>query len=171
MTSQSIFSLNEAEFQNIDVRLKPFLKGWKLTEEYENQHVEIPGTWDSAIFPFRYFVVVKKPGDQNYKEDQSQNEICLCLWAGWRKYHNEYGWQVYDDECEIVLWISRKAVLDTTQKKVSAEIFKTGGAPMKLFFHDKLVTDFKKKEGGWFPKIINLDKVWIEDITSFLPHV
>lgn len=90
----------------------------------------------TQIFPFRYFEVVKKPSDHNYREDESENEKCLCLWAGWRG---------YDDECEIILWIRGKAAQDTTQKKVSAEIFKTGGAPIKLFYKGKLVTDFKKR--------------------------
>jgi len=148
----SIFSLNDNDYHNIDERLKPFLQGWKLIEEYRNQTVYMPGTWNSEIFPFRYFEVIKKPNDPNYHEDESENEKCLCLWAGWRG---------YDDECEIVLWIYGKSVADTTQKKVSAEIFKTGGAKMKLFYKDKLVTDFTKRT---LFTTRNLDKVWIEDM-------
>lgn len=152
MTSSLVSIDDDTKFHGIDERLKPFLQGWKLIEEYRNQTVQIPGTWNSEIFPFRYFEVIKKPGDLNYREDESENEKCLCLWAGWRG---------YDDECEIVLWIRGKAVTDINQKKVSAEIFKTGGAKMKLFYKDKLVTNFIKP--GWFNPT-NLDKVWIEDM-------
>ena len=90
MTSPPIFSLKEADFQNIDERLRPFLQGWKLIEEYSNQTVQMPGTWNSEIFSFRYFEVVKKPGDLNYREDESENEKCLCLLAGWRGYDDEW---------------------------------------------------------------------------------
>ena len=57
----SKFSLDVKEYQDIDSRLKPFLKGWKVVQNYKNQKVTIPGTWDSDIFPVKYFEVIKKP--------------------------------------------------------------------------------------------------------------
>ena len=156
----SIFSLKLADYQNIDVRLKPFLNDWYAVETYNGQRVEFPGTWDSKIFPYRYFEVVKKPGDPNYNPSESENEKCLCMWAGWKE-ANDSG--AYDDELDIRLWMRGKDVLDTTKKKVSAEIFKTAGAPITLKFKNKLVTEFK---GSFLNP--NLDKIWIDDMTKFL---
>ena len=150
MPANSILSVNESDYSGIDSRLKPFLKGWKIAEIYKGQTVNLPPDWNSAIFPFRYYEVIKNPGDFNYNADESENEICLSLWAGWKG---------YDDECEINLWITGKAVLDKTQTKISAEIYKTSGADMKLFYNNKLVTNFK----SWLYK---LDKVWTEDISK-----
>jgi len=160
MTSSSIFSLKLSDYQNIDVRFKPFLNGWYAEEVYKGTIVKFPGTWNSKIFPYRYFEVFKKPGDPNYNLSESENEKCLCMWAGWKE-DNDSG--AYDDELDIRLWITGKDVLNTTKKKVSAEIFKTGGAPITLKFKDKLVIKFK---GGFLNP--NLDKVWIDDMTSFL---
>lgn len=150
-----IFSLNPADYDKIDQRFDKYLKGWKLVEYYKGDMVVIPDDWKSDIFPYRYFEVVKKPGDVNFRPDEQENEKCLCLWAGWKG---------YDDECDIRLWIRGKNVLDTTKTKVSAEIFKTGGAPMKLFFNDILVTNFTKRL-SWFG-LCAIDKFWIDDLSS-----
>ena len=165
MTSSSIFSLKLSDYQNIDERFKPFLNGWYAEEVYNRKIVKFPGTGKSKIFPYRYFEVIKEPGDENYNPDEpeSDNEKCLCLWAGWKE-ENDSG--AYDDEVDIRLWIRKKAVLDTTKKKVSAEIFKTAGSPITLKFKNKLVTNFK---GGFLNP--NLDKVWIEDMNRYLVQV
>jgi len=75
----SKFSLDENDYNNIDPRMKPFLKGWKVIQNYKGQKVTIPGTWDSGIFPVKYFEVIKKPGDPNYPGNDDENEIGLTL--------------------------------------------------------------------------------------------
>lgn len=148
MTARFVFSLQESDYESIDTRLKPFIKGWQVIEQYKGRTVYIPPDWKSSVFPYRYFEVVKTPSDDNYSPDESENEICLCLWAGWKG---------YDDEVDIRLWIRGKAVLDKSQSKVSAEIFKTSGAPMKLYYNGKLITDFRSF-------ICTKDKIWIDSL-------
>ena len=145
------------EFKNkVDDRIKPFLNGWQLKTLYEGTSVNIPGHSNSSFDPIKYFQVVKKPGDPFYREDQRDNEIGLTLWAHWPG---------FDHECEVNLFIQGKGVLDKSNYKISAEILKTGGADMKLYFNNKLVTDFKEKT--WFSSITK-DKVWISSLQRFL---
>lgn len=158
----AIFSLKRSDYQNIDGRLKPFLTGWRAVETYKGKKVEFPGTWNSEIFPYRYFEVIKEPGSPNYDPSETENEKCLCLWAGWKE-ANDSG--AYDDELDIRLWIRGKDVLNTTKNKVSAEIFKTAGAPISLYFKNKLITNFTKKQ---LFGASESTKTWIEDITKFL---
>ena len=135
--------------------LKQFLKGWKLVENYKDKTVTIPGTWDSDIYPYKYFKVIKEPKDPNYKPNNEEDEICLCL---------ECGWPGYDAECIIQLFIRGRDV-KKSYPTISVEILKSGGAPMKLYYYDNLITDFTQKVGGWgcSHKIENA-KVWVEDI-------
>lgn len=145
------------EFESkVDDRIKPYLKDWQLKTIYKGTKVGIPGHPDSSFDPIKYFQVVKKPGEPFYREDEEENEIGLTLWAHWPG---------YDHECEVNLLIQGKGVLDKTNYRIGAEIVKTGGATMKLYFRDKLVTDFTHKIWyGSSPK----DKVWINDMKQFL---
>lgn len=142
--------------QKVDERMKSFLTGWQLKTIYEGTSVDIPGHSNSSFDPVKYFQVVKKPGEPFYREDQRDNEIGLTLWAHWPG---------YDHECEVNLFIQGKGVLDKKNFKISAEILKTGGAEMKLYHNNKLVTDFKEKR--WTGTIVK-DKVWIPDMKQFL---
>ena len=137
-----------SDFDGIDSRLKPYLTDWKLVENYKGKIVEIPGDWNSEFYPVKYFHVVKEKGDVNSGE--AENEIGLTLEGGWRG---------YDSEVIVNLLIRSKDVLNDTNK-VSAEILKAGGASMKLYWRDTLVTDFRNN--GWFRN--PLDKVWIKNL-------
>lgn len=138
----------------IDTRLLPFLDGWLLREVYHNDIVEIPGHPGSSFDPIKYFQVVKKPGEPFYSESERDNEIGLTLWAHWKG---------YDHECEVNLFVAGKDVL-SGRNKVSAEILKTGGAKMELYWNNDLITTFQQRV--WFDTK-TLDKVWIDDITIF----
>jgi len=138
------------DFKNIDIRLKKYLKDWKLEENYKGKTVEIPGDWDSEFYPTKYFSVIKEEGEPNYDPTEAENEIGLTL---------EGGWKGYDSEVIVNLLIIGIDVLNKVDK-VSAEILKSGGASMKLYHKGKLITDFKSK--GWFSHPI--DKVWIEKL-------
>lgn len=154
-TISSFPSIDEFE-DKIDERIKPFLKDWQLKTIYEGTSVDIPGHSNSRFDPIKYFQVIKKPGEPFYREDQRDNEISVTLWAHWPG---------YDHECEVNLFIQGKGVMDKNNYKISAEILKTGGANMKLYFKNKLVTDFKEK--AWFSSIAK-DKIWIDDMKLFL---
>lgn len=157
MATKSIFSLDPNEFTNqIDPRIIPFSTGWSAIEMQDQTRIDIPDTWNSEFFPFRYFEVIKEPADANYDPSESQNEICLSIMGGWKG---------YDEEIFISLWITKKDVLDKTQKKVSAEIYKHAGNPIQLFFNGKLVTDFKT-----MPSSLGTQNdprfLWIDDMNS-----
>jgi|SRR3989344_577637 len=156
----NIFSLNQADYAIIDNRMKPFLAGWSAIEQYKGVEVKFPGTWNSSIHAYKYFEVIKKPGDPNYKPSEEENEIGLCLWAGWKQNDNK---AASDDEIDIRLFIVGRNVLSESTK-VSAEIHKLAGAPIKLYYKNKLVTDFTKS--GWIKT--QVDKVWIDDMRKFL---
>ncbi len=144
------------DFNNIDRRLKKYLTDWKLVENYKGKIVEIPGDWDSKFYPTKYFSVIKEEGEPNYDPTEAENEIGLTL---------EGGWEGYDTEIIVNLLIIGIDVLDKVDK-VSAEILKSGGAEMKLFHKDKLITNFKSK--GWFP--CSMDKIWIENLNDRLKN-
>lgn len=137
----------QADIDRIDPRIKKHLDGWQLYETYKGQNVKIPSDWNSEVFPYKYCEVYKDANSPNPGEEE--NEIQLYLSCGWRG---------YDDEVVIVLMIVGKNVLDGTNK-VSAEIHKMSGAPMKLYKNNKLITDFTKQS---FWRKEQLDKVWIE---------
>jgi len=168
--NRSKFSLDINYYADIDSRLQPFLKDWKVNEFYKEKTVTIPGTWNAEIFPVKYFEVIKELGESNYDPSGAENEIGLTLWAGWKEYDNS---GAYDHEIEINLFIIGKDVTDEKDYKISAEIIKAGGADMKVFFKEKLVTDFtiqQQKKVWWMIEIIksNVDKVWIHDMRNFL---
>jgi len=149
MPSHTISSYPKLEeFKDIDPRLLKYLTNWKLIENYKGKVVEIPGDWNSEFYPVKYFHVVKDKGDVNSGE--AENEIGLTLEGGWRG---------YDSEVIVNLLIRGKDVLNDTNR-VSAEILKSGGASMKLYWNDGIITDFREK--GWFRKPIN--KVWIDNL-------
>ena len=138
------------DISKIDVRLRRFLSNWQVTEYYKGKVVKIPDTWNSEIYPYKYFEVYKNQGDDNAGEEE--NEIQLYLSCGWRG---------YDDEVVIVLMIQGKNVLDQANNKVSAEIYKFGGACMKVEYDGTLITNFTKQEYWWKRPV---DKVWIEKL-------
>ena len=163
----SKFSLDVNDYEDIDSRMKPFLRGWKVTQNYKGKKVTIPDTWDSDIFPVKYFQIIKKSGDPNYPGDESEDEIGLTMWAGWKEDDNS---GCYDHEVEINLFILGRDVKDKTLYKVGAEVFKTGGAEMVLYYNNKKVTDFTQiKDGGWWRKKIktSLDKIWVSDMKRY----
>jgi len=136
-----------SDIAKIDMRLRRRMNSWQVTEYYKGKVVRIPDTWNSEIYPYKYFEVYKNEGDDNAGEEE--NEIQLYLSAGWRG---------YDDEVIIVLMIQGKNVL-SGKDHVSAEIYKFGGAGMKVEYNNKLITDFKKQVYWWKePK----DKHWVE---------
>ena len=166
----SKFSLDINDYNDIDSRLKPFLKNWQIKQNYKGKIVNIPNTWDSDVFPVKYFLEIKEPGEPNYNPSYSEDEIGLTLWAGWKEDDNSGS---YDHEVEINLFIMQKDVHDQTNYKVAAEILKAGGAKMEVYFKNKLVTDFLKTEYRrvwWTVETFKtyLDKIWIEDMRKFL---
>jgi len=136
-----------ADLDIIDPRIKRRMLWWQVTEYYKGKVVKIPDTWNSEIYPYKYFEVYKNTGDDNTGEEE--NEIQLYLSCGWRG---------YDDEAIIVLMIQGKNVLSGADH-VSAEIYKFGGANMKVEHGGRFITDFKKQTYWWKEPI---DKVWIE---------
>jgi len=140
-------TFSPSDIAKIDSRLRRYLNGWQVTEYYKGKIVKIPDTWDSEIYPYKYFEVYKNVGDSNAGEEE--NEIQLYLSCGWRG---------YDDEVVIVLMIQGKNVL-SNKNHISAEIYKFGGANMKVEFDGRLITNFKKKVYWWTEP---QDKIWIE---------
>lgn len=131
----------------IDKRIKPFLTGWKVIQNYKGKRVEIPNQWNSSEDVVKYFQVVKTKNDPNNAEEE--NEIGATIWLGWTG---------YDHEVEINLFIVGKDVLSGANK-VSAEIIKTGGAFMDLYHNGNWITNFTKR--NWWGNYTNEDKVWI----------
>jgi len=118
------------DIASLDPRIQKAIKGWRIVENYKGQTVNIPGTWNSVIYPYRYFQVIKQSGDNNPGE--SENEIQCYLSCGWRS---------MDDEVVIAIGIFGYDVLSGVDK-VTAEIYKFTSAPVKVFRYDKLITDF-----------------------------
>lgn len=137
------------DFAIIDPRIKRRMDLWQVTEYYKGKVVKIPDTWNSEIYPYKYFEVYKNTGDDNAGEEE--NEIQLYLSCGWRG---------YDDEVVIVLMIQGERVL-SGEDYVSAEIYKFGGANMKVELNGRLITDFKKQVMWWKEPV---DKVWVEHL-------
>ncbi len=135
------------DLKKIDPRIKRRMDTWLVTEYYKGKVVKIPDTWNSEIYPYKYFEVYKNTGDDNAGEEE--NEIQLYLSCGWRG---------YDDEVVIVLMIQGEKVL-AGEDYVSAEIYKFGGANMKVEMSGRLITDFKKQVMWWKEPV---DKVWVE---------
>lgn len=152
MPSHRIFSLDKSDYTNIDPRLEPYLYKWYAVQKYKEDTVKFysdsKGTWGAQIFPYRYFEVIKQPGDENFKPGGEEDEIVLCLWVGWPG---------YDDEIDIRLHI-RGSDVKCRVKKVSAEILNTGGAPITLYHNKKKICEFNYNK--WWKK----DKVWIEKL-------
>ncbi len=147
MKTFSIFPFKESDISKIDKRILPFVTGWKVKQKYKDETVKIPGTWDSEITIVKYFQVIK--GEDSPNPGEEENEIGLRIEAGW--------WP-YDTEVIIELRISGYDVLDGTNN-VHAEIYKAGGAPMKVYHNNKFLTNFTKRLAWWR---IKTDKVWLK---------
>lgn len=147
MKNIAVFPYTKRDKSKIDPRLLPYLDGWKLVEQYKGKDIIIPPTWDSKFTVVKYFEVYKEANDVNPGEEE--NEIGLRI---------EGGWWPYDTEVIIEMRIAGYDVLDEVNK-VSAEIYKAGGAPMKLYHDGKLITDFKERRWFWY---IPKDKVVVQ---------
>ncbi len=149
MKTFSIFPFNESDISKVDNRLIPFLTNWKAIQTYKGKSVIIPGTWDSHFTILNYFQVIKKPDSPNPGEDE--NEIGMTILGGWFP---------YDVEIIINLRISGTDVSDGT-KRVSAEILKSAGSPIRLYHDGKFLTDFTERKFWWK---VHKDKIWIDNL-------
>ena len=143
------FAITKAQFtaddyRRIDSRFLPFINDWQISEEDKGKVVRIPGTWNSSISPFNYYEVIKMDGDPNSRESENEKELSLA--CGWK---NNTG--LFDREVQINLRIEGRDVLRTDPyllteyARVKAEIIKCGGASMKVYFNNKLITNFRSK--------------------------
>jgi len=137
------FTITKTHFSNqdyrrIDPRFIPYLDNWKVVQQYKGNTVTIPGTWNAEIWPYNYFEVVKLTGDPNPNEDENEKELSLA--CGWR---NDFG--MYDREVIINLRLEGKQVKDLSDCRVRAELVKCGGAAMKVYYNNHLLTDFRDK--------------------------
>ena len=146
------------DYNKIDNRFHPYLDDWKIIEYYKGRHVTIPGTWNAEIFVCNYYEVVKIATDPNSSEDENEKEVTLA--CGWRDKLNG----MYDREVQINLRISGRDVLSNSCR-VSAEILKTGGAPMEVFFNGTLITNFT--HDIWWQKYTNGYQT-VEDMAIYL---
>lgn len=130
------FAITKAnlDVSRIDSRFLKYLSGWKLVETYKNNTVVIPD-----YVPFNYYAVYDKPGE-------TENELQLSIWCGWASRSNGKDIDaLYDAEAIINLRIEGTDVLLGNAGTVKAEILKSGGAPMQLYFNGKEITDFVVK--------------------------
>jgi len=154
MNTFSIFPFETKHVTKIDQRLTPYVEKWKLVEVYKGKTVTIPPDWDSHFKIINYFKVVKKENDPNTGDNiEEENEIGMQIQGGWFP---------YDSEVIINLFIRGKDVISGANK-VSAEILKCGEADMKLYWNDKIITDFTEKK-YWYS--IHKDKIWIDDLSQ-----
>lgn len=140
--TKAVFTAQDMD--RIDKRFLSYIEKWQIVEQYAGSNVVIPDGVSSTITPFNYYEVVDKP-------DQTQNEKQLSLWCGWQ----DPTMGNYDQEVIINLRIAGTDVLLTNgQGVVSAEILKSGGAPMQVTFNGKPVTTFTDTitvpASGWF---------------------
>ncbi len=142
------------DMARIDPRIKAAMTGWKIELEHKGNPVTIPGTWDAEIYPYKYFEVVKKPGDANPGENRDEDEIQCYLSCGWRG---------MDDEVVIVLTILGAGVLNGAGR-VGAEIYRFGGDSTKVYHDNRLVTDFTKQRwyNRWIGTPPQTHKAWVQ---------
>ena len=137
------FAITKANFNNedyriIDPRFLPYLDDWSVVQLYKGKKVLIPGTWNAEIWPYNYYEVVKHPDDPNVgRQVEEENEKELSLACGWKD-----GSGMYDREVQINLRLEGKQVKNLSDCRVRAEIIKCGGAPMKVYYNNHLITDF-----------------------------
>jgi len=136
----------QADIDKIDPRFLKFLKGWRIEEIYENNTVIIP-----RFDIYNYF---------EFTDNPQEMEKQLSIWCGWDKVENGVVTGLEDAEVEINLRLENDAIANNIDS-VHGEITKHGDAPMKVFFNNKLVTDFTETitvtcPGSWFypPKIM-----------------
>lgn len=147
------FSINSTDFSpeelnRIDERIRAAMMGWSVhTYTPGRGWMNLENLWGGEIYPYRYFEVIKEPGDPNPGEQG--NEIQCYLSCGWRG---------MDDEAQIWLTLLGHAVLDDTAP-VMAVLYYTADNPVEIFRDGKLVTDFTQygyrdwfRDVGWFPR-------------------
>ena len=134
-----------ADYRRIDSRLQAYMDEWLVVEEYKGNLIKIPGTWNAEIWPFNYYEVIKVAGDPNSSEEENEKELSLA--CGWRDSRG-----MFDREVQINLRIDGKDVLGNSDR-VKAEIIKCGGAKMRVYYNDQLVTDFTDKT--WWCSVDN----------------
>lgn len=135
--------LTSEDLAKVDPRIVKFLKGWSILEQWEGKDVTLPD-----ITPINYFEALNKP--EGIQDDEKQ----LTLWCGWagRSTGKEIDGQ-YDAEVLITLSINGQACHDPTIQTVNAEIIKSGGTTMQVWYNNKLVTDFQDThivDFGWW---------------------
>lgn len=145
------------DWKLFDNRILPFLDKWSAVESYKGKkvyfHSKGKGTWNSEIFPYKYFQVLKDSNDPNFSEEEHEIQCYVSV-----------GWPGYDDEVIIILGIYGKDVT-SGKNKVSAEILKPSGAPVTLYFSGKFVTNFSKSSAH-AKKLSN--KIYVSDMNVFL---
>ena len=132
----------EEELARIDPRIRKAMQGWRMTTTYKGSKVSIPDTWNSTIYPYKYFECYKKPDTKN-NPGESENEI-MCYMSG--------GWMGMDDEVVIVLMILTQDRIDDPDAEVVAEIYRFSSGNYKVYRHNKLITDFTQKFWYFFKR-------------------
>ena len=125
--------LTTEEIQQIDPRIRDFLKGWKLVQQWEgNPNLIVPD-----YIPYNYDQAIDKP------EGIQDDEIQCYIWCGWAR-RDQQGNIIglYDKEADICISLNGQACHDHTMIYINSEIVKFGGTTMQMYFNDKLVTDF-----------------------------
>lgn len=115
------------DFSKIDSRFLGYLRGWKVTETYKDKLVTIP-----LYIIFNYF---------EYTDTPNEMEKQVSIWCGWNHDTNGITDGLMDAEVIINLRLENDAVANNTDD-VHAEILKSGGAQMQVFWNGTLVTDF-----------------------------
>lgn len=139
------FSIDQ--IKRIDPRIWKFAQGWKIDEVYKNNTVTLPD-----YVPMNYYEVNHHPAGTPELERQ------LTIWCGWAGRSNGKDIDgLYDAEVILTLGINAADVLTTpdTPVKVNAQLMKSGGSPINVYYNNKLVTDFTTTwiasiSYGWF---------------------
>lgn len=136
-------NFSDADLARVDPRILQFTKGWKILEQWEGKDVVLP---DYVIF--NYFEALNKP--EGIQDDEKQ----LTIWCGWAGRSNGINIDgLYDAEVIITLSVNGQACHDPTIQQVNAEVIKSGGTTMQVWYNDKLVTDFQDThiiDFGWW---------------------
>lgn len=135
--------ISAEDIAKFDIRIQEAMKHWKVVMIHKGSEVHIPGTWGAEIYPTRYYEIYKNLGDVNPGEDE--NEISAYL---------SCGWVGCDDEVVITLNLLGYSALDP-EGEVSAEIYKFGADKCKVYYRDKLVTNFTEKFLYFFKRDIS----------------
>lgn len=144
----------EEELAQIDSRILEAMKDWVIITIHKGEEVYIPSTWDSLVYPYKYFEVYKTEDAVNPGEDENEIQCYMSC-----------GWSGMDDEVVIVLTILGTKVLSGINE-VGAEIYKFGSDKIKVYRKEDLVTDFTKPRwwNKWFGKPLKINKVIIRNV-------